>query len=595
MLLSVMRSALGYRGGLPTHLFSSLGASPEVQLSTAAAGQPMSLSRYSTEGLNGIMANILKNFNREVSDTQLLMVPQALQRVVALDRCLSVPAGAVLLCGPAGSGRRSLLQLVAHAHGLKWWSPRISKTFDAAAFRAELKDILRAAGIEGTPLLLFLEERHLGADPGVLELLNSLLSAGELPGLFGADELSKELAALDSKRDKDTLYQGPPNSYAYFLACLCRHLRIAISLDPSSESFKLRLDQNPALLNRCSMLWWQGWSNGSLQAIAQDRLQGVFTDMNCSDADKSELLASLLKLHGSAAIQLGAAPRKFMAAADVYAAVIQKKRGQLLQQQQFLKSGLDKLAEAAGTVDELSRQAEAQRSLLATKQEEADTAMTHIQSSMEAAADRRREVEQLRQQLGETEATMQVQRGEVEAQLAEVQPLIDAARAAVGGIKADNINEVRSLRMAPDVIRDVLEGVLLLMGQEDTSWAAMKAFLGKRSVKEDTINYDAHRILTTPGLRNKLDKLMASKGASFEKEVAYRASQACGPMAVWVVANKSYSEVLKQIAPLENQLSQLKQGLAESQDRLSQCQSELAQLDEQGSHTLFWAALRRAV
>jgi dynein heavy chain 2 len=47
--------------------------------------------------------------------------------------------------------------------------------------------------------------------------------------------------------------------------------------------------------------------------------------------------------------------------------------------------------------------------------------------------------------------------------------------------------------MAPDVIRDVLEGVLLLMGQEDTSWAAMKAFLGKRSVKEDIINYDAHR------------------------------------------------------------------------------------------------------
>lgn len=34
---------------------------------------------------------------------------------------------------------------------------------------------------------------------------------------------------------------------------------------------------------------------------------------------------------------------------------------------------------------------------------------------------------------------------------------------------------------------------MLLMGQEDTSWAAMKSFLGKRSVKEDIINYDARR------------------------------------------------------------------------------------------------------
>lgn len=87
----------------------------------------MALTRYSTEDAAGIMASIMKTFNREVSDAQLLMVPQALQRIVALDRCLSVPAGAVLLCGPAGSGRRSLLQLVAHAHGLQWWSPRVSR------------------------------------------------------------------------------------------------------------------------------------------------------------------------------------------------------------------------------------------------------------------------------------------------------------------------------------------------------------------------------------------------------------------------------------------------------------------------------------
>ena len=89
----------------------------------------------------------------------------------------------------------------------------------------------------------------------------------------------------------------------------------------------------------------------------------------------------------------------------------------------------------------------------------------------------------------------------------------------------------------------------------------MKTFLGKRSVKEDILNYDTHRILTTPGglyggqscglpqlvgslvellcrttngvlvhagLEVKLERLMASKGASFEKEVAYRASQAAG-------------------------------------------------------------------
>jgi dynein heavy chain 2 len=43
------------------------------------------------------------------------------------------------------------------------------------------------------------------------------------------------------------------------------------------------------------------------------------------------------------------------------------------------QGGLDRLAEAAGTVDELSQQAEAQRTLLAAKQGEADAALGNIQ------------------------------------------------------------------------------------------------------------------------------------------------------------------------------------------------------------------------
>lgn len=36
---------------------------------------------------------------------------------------------------------------------------------------------------------------------------------------------------------------------------------------------------------------------------------------------------------------------------------------------------------------------------------------------------------------------------------------------------------------------------------------AMKAFLAKRSVKEDILSYDAHRILTTPGTQQSVSAL----------------------------------------------------------------------------------------
>jgi hypothetical protein len=41
----------------------------------------------------------------------------------------------------------------------------------------------------------------------VLELLNCLLSAGEVPGLFGPNELAKDMAALEAKRTEDSHYQ----------------------------------------------------------------------------------------------------------------------------------------------------------------------------------------------------------------------------------------------------------------------------------------------------------------------------------------------------------------------------------------------------
>lgn len=66
----------------------------------------------------------------------------------------------------------------------------------------------------------------------------------------------------------------------------------------------------------------------------------------------------------------------------LYGQIYTRKRTQVLEQQNFLKGGLGKLAEAAATVDTLSVAAEKQRVVLRSKQAEADEALVHIQDSM---------------------------------------------------------------------------------------------------------------------------------------------------------------------------------------------------------------------
>jgi hypothetical protein len=66
--------------------------------------------------------------------------------MAALDRCLSVPSGAVLLAGSSGSGRRSLLQLVAHAQGLEFWCPCISRWVYRQAYDAVVLPLIPKQG-----------------------------------------------------------------------------------------------------------------------------------------------------------------------------------------------------------------------------------------------------------------------------------------------------------------------------------------------------------------------------------------------------------------------------------------------------------------
>lgn len=55
--------------------------------------------------------------------------------------------------------------------------------------------MLQQAGIEGQQMIILLEDHQL-VDPSFLEMINSLLSAGEIPGLYNPEELDPLLAPI---------------------------------------------------------------------------------------------------------------------------------------------------------------------------------------------------------------------------------------------------------------------------------------------------------------------------------------------------------------------------------------------------------------
>ncbi|GFH23299.1 uncharacterized protein HaLaN_20893 [Haematococcus lacustris] len=518
----------------------------------------LKLAKWAMDDFQELVAAKLKAYEREHKELNMLLFPEVLERIARFDRVLSVPGGSLLLAGPSGAGRRSCALLLAYMHHLEL-------NYDLKSFRNDMKEVLKKAGVEGKAVMLLLEDYQI-VEPSFLEMVNSVLSGGEVPGLFSPEELAKELGPLEAVRDSDAAYTGPQNTYAYFTyrqgrvakaGRVVRNLHVVVSMDPANELFRARCESNPALLTGCALQWLEAWGPQGSAHIPRVRLQQMMAaeagpQANGSPKEKKgkkkaasmvpeeELVQHMVWLHQSM-IPLGASPRQFIALVDLYGRIYAAKRTEVLAQQNFLKGGLSKLADAEGTVDGLNRTAQEQRKVLKVKQAEADEALVRIQASMMQAADRRQEVERLKKKQAVEEVEMQNRRGGVEIELAEVQPLIDQARKAVGQIKKENIDEIRSLKMPPDAIRDVLEGVLLVLGQDDTSWNNMKKFLGAKAVKDEIVNYDANKI--TPEMRAKVNKLLSVKGNSFEHAVIHRVSVAASPLAAWVKANVQYSKV----------------------------------------------------
>ncbi|KAM7291629.1 hypothetical protein ISCGN_028202 [Ixodes scapularis] len=165
-------------------------------------------------------------------------------------------------------------------------------------------------------------------------------------------------------------------------------------------------------------------------------------------------------------------------------------------------------------------------------------------------------------------------------QISEVRTL-QKAKAAVGSIKSDALSEIRSLRAPPDVIRDILEGVLRLMGIFDTSWVSMKSFLAKRGVKEEILGFDVRSV--TPEIRQSVQELLVKNQSSFDVKNAKRASAAAAPLASWVQANVKYAEVLQKIGPLEAEQAKLKKNLSTAERRMDKLGSALEDVDQEVS------------
>ncbi|KAG8523219.1 Cytoplasmic dynein 2 heavy chain 1, partial [Galemys pyrenaicus] len=510
----------------------------------AVPGQPLPphgkpLGKLNSADLKDVIKKGLIHYGRDNQNVDILLFQEVLECTSRIDRVLSSPGGSLLLAGRSGVGRRTVTSLVSHMHGAVLFSPKISRGYELKQFRNDLKHVL-----------------HL---------------AGEVPGLYTLEELEPLLLPLKDQASQDGFF-GPV--FNYFTYRIQQNLHIVLIMDSANVNFIINCESNPALNKKCQVLWMEGWSDSSMKKIPEMLFSETYSEEKYSNKRRKEekkknsvdpdFLKSFLLIHESCKAY-GATPSRYMTFLHVYSAISSSKKKELLKRQSHLQAGVSKLNEAKALVDELNRKAGEQSVLLKTKQDEADAALQEITISMQDASEQKTELERLKHKIAEEVIKIEERKNKIDDELKEVRPLVNEAKLAVGNIKPESLSEIRSLRMPPDVIRDILEGVLRLMGIFDTSWVSMKSFLAKRGVREDIATFDARNI--PKEIRESVEELLIKNKGSFDPKNAKRASTAAAPLAAWVKANVQYSHVLERIQPLENEQAGLESNLKKTEDR----------------------------
>ncbi|TMS07235.1 Cytoplasmic dynein 2 heavy chain 1 [Larimichthys crocea] len=491
------------------------------------------LGRLDLADLKQVIQKGVVLYSRDNRELDLLLFWEVCDFVSRVDRVLSRPGGSLLLAGCSGVGRHTATCLVSHMHGYTLFTPKITRGYTLKNFSNDLKSVMQLAGLEGQQVVLLLEDYQF-VHPAFLEMVNSLLSSGEVPGLYTPEELEPLLSSLKDSASQDG-FTGP--LYNYFSYRIQQNLHIVLIMDCSNSNFTINCESNPAFYRKCSVQWMEGWSESSMKMIPELLLAKTEGGGDMNEREKAtkgknsgsaqgDLCRLFLMVHESCK-EHGATPSQYMAFLHVYTALYSRKQSQLTTRQQHLQN----------------------------------------------ASDQKTEMEKIKGKMAQEVSKIEERKAKIDDELKEVQPLVDEAKRAVGNIKPEALSEIRSLRMPPDVIRDILEGVLRLMGIFDTSWVSMKSFLAKRGVREDIATFEARNI--TPEIRQSVEELLNKNKASFDPKNAKRASAAAAPLAAWVKANVQYSHVTERIEPLEKEQAGLLENLRKTESRKNKLEDQL--------------------
>ncbi|KAJ8931053.1 hypothetical protein NQ314_016082, partial [Rhamnusium bicolor] len=497
----------------------------------------------------------------------IILFDYALEHLSKICRVLSMSCGSALLVGISGSGRQSLTRLAAEIYGQTLFQPEITNNYTINDWRDDIKKILKEAGGRGKHSIFLITEGQI-KEENFLQDVDCLLNSGEVPNIYAIDEKQEildmvRLAAQGGNRNLDV----SALEVFFFFTKRCKdRLHIILCFSPVGSTFRNRLRLFPALINCCTIDWFEDWPEQALAEVAHAWMEDVNLDEDVKNYSVVACKYFHVEARKSSDEFFRTLNRKTYITSASYLGLIRsftdltnKKQTEVMKAKKRYLGGLEKLYHAAVSIGEM------QKSL-------ADL-QPQLKEMSAKAIEMTRQIEHETITVEKASAIVKEDEKVANKQAAAAQAL---KMESLDTLKPADITLVKSMKNPPDPVKLVMAAVCIIKDMKPDR--KPDALLGDMNFLQSLKDFDKDNIKVD--IMTKLRKEYIPH-KDFKPSIVAKASSAAEGLCKWIIAMDMYDKINKVVAPKKAKLAAAEQEFANTMALLTEKRNLVQRLEAQ--------------
>jgi dynein heavy chain len=546
----------------------------------------------------GKIESILDKFHQNGSS--FVLYDEAVHHILKISRVLGMERSSAMMVGVGGIGKKSITKVSATVSGCHLVHNVKGQGYSLGAYLEDLRQGFKKSGIREDSVCFMLSDEDI-CDDLFLDYANQYLVTGRITGIFEKDDLE---AILDEMRAiwKET-HRGSEDSdeslLDFFWRRVTQRFHFVFCFSPSSGRLMNWMKQFPGL-SSCTINWFHPWPFDALETVARNQLSSTMQksqsyNPSCALPEATSRIHELMQSLSNEYFQecgrhVHVTPKSYLSFIQTIDDLYEIKLKVLENEANSLKQGLKKMALAKNQVDMMKEELHVKQKLLSQSHANIANLIEELNQSKAEANLERKKVQNIVSVVTEKAREIYEVKVEAEKELEAAKPALDAALEALNSITPKDIGSLKSLRKPPDVIKRILDCVLLLrhMPVSKVAWHEIKHTMVIQSSYDESLKMMGEmgflqNLLNFPKdeINDETVELLQPyfKSSDFNYSSAKKASGNVAGLCNWAESMCKYHQIARYVEPKIVRLNESQEELLAATAKQEISQGELQKVE----------------